>query len=278
MTIFDAEEIERRGWRQGAVLGPKLAERARAGKPSGIEVDASDWFIVVSHDCDVVNHQLDKEPTVELLRARVFKSGAPDKQQLWGRNPRSLELLVEGSKSACLLRMRVHERWTIPRESLMEEEPLLVLEEKPRRAIAEWLAKRYIRAAFPSSFDARWRLELRAWTKLLQKHSELLQGVYLRLSTLKELPPETPYRLHFMVAVPAARAAQSDWAQRKDALELEIESFWNRFSGIECVGVEARGTDDLTLAEIEAYLRFDADWVSFADDSPGPVSMADLTT
>ena len=44
----------------------------------------------------------------------------------------------------------------------------------PTEFVAEWLAKRYIRAAFPTAFDLRWRAKLKDWQKLLKKHSEWL--------------------------------------------------------------------------------------------------------
>ena len=43
---------------------------------------------------------------------------------------------------------------------------------------------RYIRAAFPSAFDSRWRA-MREWVALLREHAEWIQGIYLRLSTPK---------------------------------------------------------------------------------------------
>jgi hypothetical protein len=56
-----------------------------------------------------------------------------------------------------------------------------------------------------------------------------------------------------------------------------IEAFWSRFKpGIEFVGVEVLGTDEVTLADIEPYQRFDADWVSFADDSPAMPPTLDM--
>ena len=67
-TAFDASAIERHGWRQGAVLGANLAAEARKLAPSGIVFAESDWLIVTSHDCDVVNGKLEKEPTVALLQ------------------------------------------------------------------------------------------------------------------------------------------------------------------------------------------------------------------
>lgn len=61
---FDASAIERHGWRQGAVLGPKLVIEARKHAPIAFAF-ARDWLIVTSHDCDIVNGKLEKEPTVD---------------------------------------------------------------------------------------------------------------------------------------------------------------------------------------------------------------------
>jgi hypothetical protein len=221
-----------------------------------------------------------KEPTVEILRAEVVSRKSPDKQQVWGRNPRVLQFEAEdGSGGSAVLSARVHERWTMPREMLVAEAPARFLDDKERRLIAEWLAKRYIRAAFPTEFDARWRAKLRDWTALLEGHSRWVQGVYLRLSTLRELDAQMPYKIHLIIAAPVAAKGEPGWAEMREAIEREVDVFWKQFMpGIECVGVDVLGTDQLTLAEIEPYQRFDADWVSFADDTPSTPVMADMTT
>lgn len=279
-TVFDASAIEQHGWRQGAVLGANLAAKARELAPSGIVCTESDWLIVTSHDCDVVNGKLEKEPTVEVLRAAIVQQKKPDKQQVWGRNPREMQLAVDdGVGGSVVLSMKVHERWSIPRDLLVSEAPHGVLHDKPRRLIAEWLAKRYIRAAFPTAFDARWRSKMKDWTGLLEKESRWVQGIYLRLSTQTELDDDTPYKVHLIVAAPAASTKDAAWAKKKLELESVVETFWQQFKpGIECVGVEVIPTSKLTLAEIEPYQRFDADWVSFADDSPATPSVADMQT
>jgi hypothetical protein len=277
--MFEPEAIEQHGWRQGAVLGEALMRVAREHAPTGISVADGDWLIVTSHDCDVVNSRLDKEPVVEVLRAEVVARKAPDKQEAWGRNPRVIQIAVEEGSTSVVLSCRVHERWTIPREVLSAEAPVRVLDDKLRRSIAEWLAKRYIRAAFPTAFDGRWRASLRDWTRLLAQHSRSVQGVYLRLSTLAELEPETPYKCHLIVAVPASLRTEAGWAAKRDQIDREIEEFWKQFEpAIECVGVEVLGTDELTLAEIEPYQRFDADWVSFTDDTVATPLGTDMAT
>jgi hypothetical protein len=65
--LFDSNVIAERGWRQGAILGVGLAERARRHAPETVLVTDADWLIVTSHDCDIINNNIDKEPVVEVL-------------------------------------------------------------------------------------------------------------------------------------------------------------------------------------------------------------------
>jgi hypothetical protein len=183
----------------------------------------------------------------------------------------------DGTGGAVVLSFKVHERWSVPREWLASEAPRCSLDDKARRLIAEWLAKRYIRAAFPTAFDGRWRSKMKDWTSLLEKQSHWVQGVYLRLSTLAEVDEATPYQVHLIIAAPVSAKKEATWAKKKSELEGMVEEFWKQFGpAIECVGVEVWATSELTLAEIEKYQRFDADWVSFADDSPTTPYVADM--
>jgi len=274
MPPFDPTTIASFGWRQGAVLGPRLINEARTRAPENIHIDERDWLIVTSHDCDVVNHRLENEPGVELLRGEPVSQNPPEKLRAWGRNPRVLQL---SAKDDLVLQCRVQERWTLPRELLCLEPPADRLNTKECRLIAEWLAKRYIRAGFPSAFDERWRSKLNKWTRLLQKRSEWIQGVYLRLDTLAERGIDEPYQCHLIVAAPLDAKSRPDWARQRATIEQEVESFWEQFNpSIQCVGVEVSATDDITLADIEPYQRFDADWVSFEDDTPTIPITADL--
>ena len=81
-----------------------------------------------------------------------------------------------------------------------------------------------------------------------------------------------------ILAVPFDKRAGKGWPAQRDNLEREVQGFWDQFKpGIECAGVEPLGTDEITLADIEPYQRFDADWVSFDDDTsttPVTVDMA----
>ncbi len=279
MSSFDAEQIAKHGWRQGAVLGQILAEAAQKCAPETIAHASDDWLIVTSHDCDIVNFSLGKEPVVEVLRGAVLDCKAAAGPHKLGRNPRILQLSIKTDASPLVLECKIHERWNIPRELLMQESPTALLPGAACRLIAEWLAKRYIRAAFPSTFDVRWRSNLKAWTKLLARYSQWIQGVYLRLNTMNELEVDEPYRCHMMVAVPEKMMTDPNWAAARDEIDREVSTFWSQFKpGIHFDGCEVLGTDEITLADLELYQRFDADWVSYADDSARTPLDADMLT
>ena len=276
---FDSEEIAKRGWRQGAILGGGLAKLAGEHAPRKAAVDSADRLVLTSHDCDILNVSVDKEPVVEVLRMRVAPAGKVNRRQSWGRNPRTLQLAIEVHDQPVVLSCVAHDRWTIPRALLMRESPAQCLPDKERRLVAEWLAKRYIRAAFPTAFDQRWRSKQKDWQKLLTKHSEWMQGVYLRLSTLDELPANAPYQCHLILAVPHSKRRQADWAGKRTEIEEEVKAFWDQFEpDIDCDGVEVLGTDELTLADIEPYQRFDADWVSFEDETSTTPPVVDMVS
>ena len=170
--LIDGDAIANLGWRQGSFLGPKLAKFACEHAPSTALADRADLFVVSSHDCDLVNFSLEKEPVVEVLGAKRVDAGKIDGQQQSGRNPRTLQFRTDSSTGPSMLSCTVHDRWSIPRGLLLQEPPAGNLPPKMRRLIAEWLAKRYIRAAFPTAFDQRWRARAKAWQTLLKKHSE----------------------------------------------------------------------------------------------------------
>ena len=276
---FDSGAVAKLGWRQGSVLGANLAQFACEHDPRHGTVSDQDRLIVTSHDCDIVSPKLNNEPFVEILKGRVAAAGKADKQLSGGRNPRILHLGFNAGPADAVLICSVHDRWSIPRGLLLSEAPHGQLADKERRLVAEWLAKRYIRAAFPTAFDLRWRTKMKTWQRLLRRYSEWLQGVYLRLDTLAELPGSASYRCHFILAVPVDKRTGAEWPAQRDRLERDVQAFWEQFKpGIECAGVEPLGSDEITLADIEPYQRFDADWVSFDDDTSATPMTVDMAS
>ena len=276
---FDPRQLVDLGWRQGAILSQRLASLAWEHAPDRLKADEQDHLVVTSHDCDILNPSLGKEPLVEVLRAIAPNAPAAQRSHSSaGRNPRALRLsdvTVRGDVIA--LDFAVHDRWEIPRELLQKEAPADRLSVKECRVVAEWLAKRYIRAAFPMAFDARWRAEYKAWWRLLKKYSSVIQGVYIRLNTLGELTVSVPYKCDLLLAGPSSKRGLPEWPAIAANTERDFLDFWKRLRpGIICKGIQVLTTDRITLADLERYQRFDADWVSFEDETPVTATETDM--
>ncbi len=268
-TSFDASQIESRGWRQGSVLSANLAAQAADHAPKRITVSIDDWIILTSHDCDIVNRSLQKEPFVEVIRSSRLPEETPDRNCIFGKSPREIQLEANLAAHSIHLQCLAHDRWFIPREWLLRESPCPEKQLRPKvlENLIHWMAKRYLRAALPNQFDARWRNQkknnLKSWFALLGKYNASISAVYIRLSTMKEIEDSTiPYRCSFMIAVPK----EVD-QQLRDQIEDSVRGFWKSFSPqIEVDFVEVLGLDKITLDEVSQYKRFDADWLSFSDD------------
>jgi hypothetical protein len=65
-----ANRIREAGWRQGAVLRDQdvVALREHMVERKIPEPMESGWWIVITHDCDLLNSNFEKEPWFELLR------------------------------------------------------------------------------------------------------------------------------------------------------------------------------------------------------------------
>lgn len=159
MGDFDAKVILKNGWGQGSVFGKELREKYCPGW---------DMVVVISHDCDVAHHKLEGEPKVEVICGRRIKS--LEKMKTQGRHPRELHLETLGAEFS----LSIHDRDFLHREILMDDCPAGQLESKERRILTEWLAKRYIRSAFPNNFDRRWRNERKKWEKLMKSSSQIV--------------------------------------------------------------------------------------------------------
>ncbi len=68
---FDAGAVAELGWKQGAILGQRLAKQARKHVSATLARSDRCCLVATSHDCDILNTAIEKEPVVEVLRAKI---------------------------------------------------------------------------------------------------------------------------------------------------------------------------------------------------------------
>lgn len=190
-------------WRQGHALPSKAA--AAFGLSHHSHPDET-LVLVVSHDCDLANANLDVEPDVEVIVGRALPK--PDGNYAWGKTPKTLHLEVACDGVQVFVELQARRKVTLPKTALAAFAPRedFALDATGVAVLRSWLASRYSRAAFPDTFNRR--LETTGFAKRLAKilaaDGELISFIYFDLSggDQQELPEGMPYELTIVLVYP----------------------------------------------------------------------------
>jgi hypothetical protein len=254
--------LRRLGWYQGALIpipsGSRVAEAMHS---------EATHAIVGSQDCDVVASTY-TEPAVDLLPA--YLRPQPENDLLYGKNPRRLCLPLG---SGLFVTMDIRERVTVDKRFLVELAPL---SEGPgpreRKLLAKWLAKRYVRPAFPDQFNERLRAARAKLDALAKKpDGRHVTAVLMMLDTEQELAADVDYRIVIWFA---CHSSSAEDPRTRGALEKYAQAFADAVGscdGIEVEEHEVRSHLDITLEDLEEMKRFDFDYRSEAPKPGGDV-------
>jgi hypothetical protein len=273
------KRLERKRWRQGAILRPDTVKRLVQGVSKG------DILIVITQSCDLVHHILEEEPWVELIRARRITKSDGNNEYL--KNPRKLHLT---DSILGVLEILAHDRYRIPREALKNATPNGFLQDEPLHdSLQHFLARRYRRAAFATEFNDRKDGRIRHTGEDEKTSEKRAEKIYTTLKNLKK-------DLH-MILVMGNQIEQElePWQQNptpentyhlslvgvleKGANERELEDTMTKLIRLlnECPGIQIKEQEpDLrTQSELdyETYnkaIRWDADAISARAGQPIP--------
>lgn len=149
-------------WRQGHVLPPEAATRfglTNAADPG------STCVVVITHDCDLANENLDAEPDVEIIVGRTVTAASGN--YTWGKAPRTLHYPVECDGALATVELVATEKASLRKSDLapFEPDPRFNLGGATLAVLRSWLGARYDRAAFADAFVRRMK-ETKADVKL----------------------------------------------------------------------------------------------------------------
>ena len=257
--VVSAGEIQRKGWRQGAVLLDSFVERLCQ---DGVfhYAGANQKYIVASHDCDVASRSFEVEPSVELLRGDILGIEGKVGNYFWGGSPRfyQLERTIAGSKS--IWEFSIQDRIWIPRRALVLSEPdrALALPADELRRLTIWLARRYRRPAFPDAFIERTRNVYKRLRNPLKKLGHWLTGVFL-LVVDEELPPETPYEIVLWGSMRVEDWSNAETRASAQLLLDKIEAAFSQTDGVAVKESLLRSEADISIDDLRFMKRWDMD-------------------
>lgn len=197
----------------------------------------------------------------------ALNDGGPQTNFAHGKNPRRLHLpSTDGGR----MEFDIQERVTVERALLSAVSPANTLDGPEVRQLASWLAKRYVRAAYPDAFNDRVRSAQRKIDKALKSYGEGASGVFLALNSWEELSDDDEYEVVVIVTCPLDVANDA----KKEAVVAQLApKIMEALEGCEGVSVlDARhvSEDEFTLHDLRTYKRWDFDHRSFSGRPGGP--------
>lgn len=268
MAESDAEAIRAHDWRQGSIVPPTMADRlAKEGSVEGIE--GNDLLIVVSHDCDIVAQEFEKEPFVEVIVALEIDQSDFDGSCTYGKNPRRLDFTVATQNGARFYSVSVHNRFRLDRHVLANGPPDTekVLPQALLRVFRVSLGKRYHREAFPDTLNDRLATVVGKLRSVLRKQGRNISALYLGVSDA-ELPPSENYVALLIGTMEVAAYADADLRVGAQAAIDGCEALMNECNGIEVGEARLVSEGEFTIDALRYLKRWDWDDLSYREDPP----------
>ncbi|MBD2298819.1 hypothetical protein H6G80_26545 [Nostoc sp. FACHB-87] len=257
-------------WRQGSVLAQKDFQAVGLS-----DVPDADLAIAISHDCDIANDNLDVEPTVEFIFARILEEC--DGNYTHGKNPRTLHLEYTHGETPVFLKLLAPERFILDKNTLEAVQPdeSYGLTPRSRQILQNWLAARYRRHALPNSLVDRLREFLKHIDKKGKQNSSGILFFRLSYDPEHELPSEEPYELRLYVVYVTDKEEYSTIAQEivqnlKTEFPKLLEKTKNCGTVILC-SCEAVSEMEFTVRDMRDTVEYHLEHLSYRTEPPDPV-------
>lgn len=262
-------------WRQGHVLPPEAIQALGLSHPN---VPDSTCVVVISHDCDLANDDLQSEPGVEIIVGCYLTKG--DGNYFWAKAPRTLHLEALHGGVPVVVELIATAKHFIPKQALAAFIPDTThsFSGKSLSALRSWLAVRYNRAAFPDSFVHRlsqFKVD-KGLAKLIEPIGQLLSAVYFDVDGGKEIDHSdgSPYDLKIVLAYPPGDNPDQT-ADKVEKLEVLIDALFSekhfdttteKWNGIDLKSCMSISEDDLPVSKARLLTQWRLEYMTLKAD------------
>lgn len=265
-----AQRLRKNGWRQGDVL--KDEDLASLGVELNVVDDGKPILIVLSQSCDLLHHDFESEPYVEIAVGSVLEEGFDP--SLWGnytrgKQPRQLLLPVQAEDDVRHVMIRPWNRIQIQREKFADIEPddTRYLLEEDLIILTRWIANRYTRAALPDGFNELLKSTEKKQKKKYSGISPSVSDVRVLLQPARELEEGESYDVKLLVLIPRIHQGhRSEVEKSSEGLKNLMES-----SGKMRVDLAVSTEDEVSYGFVRDYVSLPLDHFSSGDE-PRPLS------
>jgi hypothetical protein len=257
-------------WRQGSVLVQK--DFQTADLPDSPDAGLA---VAISHDCDIANENLDAEPAVEFIFARIIEQH--NGNYTHGKNPRILHLYCTHEGRPAFLELLASKRAIVHKNALEAVQPdqTYELNVSSRRILQSWLAARYRRHALPNSLVDRLSAVFGYIEKEGKKNSSGILSFRLSYEPEDELSPEEPYELWLSIVYTTDEAEYGPMAEKiVSNLNAEFPRLLKKtqdYGTVDLRQCEAFSEMEFTLRDMRETVEYHLEHLSYRTEPPGPV-------
>jgi len=266
-------------WRQGHVLTAEAIQALGLVDP---EIPDSTCVVVISHDCDLANDDLQIEPNVEIIIGRHLPEG--NGNYFWAKAPRTLHVDVLRDDISAVVELAATAKCFVPKQALAAFAPdtAYLFPAKSLSALRSWLGVRYNRAAFPDPFAHRLsqsKVDKRL-AKIIEPVGNLLSAVYFDVDGGKEIDHSdgSPYDLKIVLAYPPGDDPELT-ADEVEKLEAAIADLFEKkhfdqatgkWDGIALKQCMSISEDDLRVSKARLLTQWRLEYMTLQADEDQP--------
>jgi hypothetical protein len=265
-------------WRQGSFLPTEIALKL------GLISDSEDRsvVIVISHDCDCVNDE--HEPFLEVIVGEVIQNISDVSGNLThAKNTRVLHLSFENLAKKQFVELKILNKKNLRKEDLVgaDPDPNRHLSQAEKATLANWLAARYQRAAFPEELARRFRKVEKTLKKVGERNPTALLGIYIDYEPQIEIANEDePYEIGVFVvysglvegaektANEAAKQIKEGFEKTYKVLETTVGLQWQLIDLRSC---EIASDTQFTLQDLMTSSLYRLEHISLRQTPQAPV-------
>jgi hypothetical protein len=255
-------------WRQGSVLTQTDFESAGLTN-TGDE----NLAIAISHDCDIANDNLDIEPSIEFIFARILDSC--NGNFTYGKNPRILHVDYKHDDKIVWIEILSSRKIKVQKQSLEQISPGQTYSLVSHQTLQSWLALRYRRLALPNSLVDRLRPVSDYIEKKCKQNASGILSFRLSYEPKEELPPEDIYELWLRIIYVSDKTEYATMAEEiSQSLNTEFKTLLNKTKEIgkvelrQCTAVSEM---EFTLRDMRDTVEYNFEHLSYRTNPTGPV-------
>ncbi|NJM77453.1 MAG: hypothetical protein HC852_18810 [Acaryochloridaceae cyanobacterium RU_4_10] len=228
--------------------------------------------VAISHDCDISNDNLDAEPFVEFIFARIVTQ--PNGNFTHGKNPRTLHLEYKQGETTIVLELIASKRTIVSKTLLEAIQTDQIYQLSSRYILQSWLAARYRRHALPNSLVNRLRSVFSYIEKEGKKNSSGILSFRLSYEPQDEIPPEEPYELWINIIYVTDKPEHTPMAEKiAHSIESEFPKLMEKtkeYGKVDLRRCEAISEEEFTLRDMRETVEYHLEHLSHRTDPPEP--------